>query len=161
MLRHAACLHLTSSNDQCLLPGMITSLRSKFMTFSFHHSRLITSWWERVYRICRLWVITANASRICDLGARVRTGLKSTWIYRAVLNSLWKLNLPWKVLEKHSKALKSPWFLPFTGGFNSVFGDLNQYKIVMPFLVQHMLHQIKAPKFYTNYLKLISLVMDS
>ena len=29
------------------------------------------------------------------------------------------------------------------------------------YLVQHMLHQIKAPRFYTNYLKLISLVMDS
>ena len=29
------------------------------------------------------------------------------------------------------------------------------------YLVQHMLHQIKAPQFYTNYLKLISLVMDS
>ena len=44
-----------------------------------------------------------------------------------------------------------------------------QYKIVVPlfsaayaalYLVQHMLHQIKAPQFYTNYLKLISLVMD-
>ena len=32
----------------------------------------------------------------------------------------------------------------------SVFRDL-----------QHMLHQIKAPQFYTDYLKLISLVMDS
>ena len=31
------------------------------------------------------------------------------------------------------------------------------------YLVQHMLHQIKAlaPKFYTNYFKLITLVMDS
>ena len=29
------------------------------------------------------------------------------------------------------------------------------------YLVQPMLHQIKAPEFYTNYLKLISLVMDS
>ena len=29
------------------------------------------------------------------------------------------------------------------------------------YLVQHMLHQIKAPLFYTNYLKLISLDMDS
>ena len=29
------------------------------------------------------------------------------------------------------------------------------------YLVQHMLHQIKAPQFYTKYLKLISLVMDS
>ena len=28
-------------------------------------------------------------------------------------------------------------------------------------LVQHMLHQIKAPQFYTNYLKILSLVMDS
>ena len=58
---------------------------------------------------------------------RVPTGLKSTRIYRTVLKSPWKLNLPWKVLEKHSKALKSPWILPLTGGFNSVFGDLNQY----------------------------------
>ena len=29
------------------------------------------------------------------------------------------------------------------------------------YLVQHMLHQIKAPQFDTNYLKLISLVKDS
>ena len=63
---------------------------------------------------------------------RVCTGLKSSWIYRTVLKSPWKLNLACKVLEKHSKALKSPWVLPFTGGFNSVFGDLNQYKIVIP-----------------------------
>ena len=28
--------------------------------------------------------------------------------------------------------LKSPWNLPFIGGFNSVFGDVNQYKIVVP-----------------------------
>ena len=62
---------------------------------------------------------------------RVRTGLKITWIYRTVLKSPWKLNLPWKVVEKHSKALKSPWILPFTGVFNTVFGDLNQYKIVV------------------------------
>ena len=29
------------------------------------------------------------------------------------------------------------------------------------YLVQHMLHQIKAPQFYANYLKVISLVNDS
>ena len=29
------------------------------------------------------------------------------------------------------------------------------------YLVQHMLHKIKAPQFYTNFLKLILLVMDS
>ena len=32
-LRHATCLHLTSSNDQRLVPGIITSLRSKYVTF--------------------------------------------------------------------------------------------------------------------------------
>ena len=63
---------------------------------------------------------------------RFRARLKSTWIYRTVLNSSWKLNLPWKVFEKNSKVLKSPWILPITGGFNTVFGDLNQYKIVVP-----------------------------
>ena len=62
----------------------------------------------------------------------VRTGLKSTWIYMTVLKSPWKLNLPWKVLEKHSKALKSPLILPFTWGLNTDFWDLNQYKIVVP-----------------------------
>ena len=63
---------------------------------------------------------------------RVSTSLKSTLIYRTVLKSPWKLNLPWKVLEKHLKTLKSPWILPFTGGFNTVFGDLNHNKIVVP-----------------------------
>ena len=31
-LSQAACLHLTSSNDQRLVPGTITSLRSKGMS---------------------------------------------------------------------------------------------------------------------------------
>ena len=39
-----------------------------------------------------------------------------------------KLNLPWKVLENQSKALKSPWILLFSV-------DLNQYKIVVPLFV--------------------------
>ena len=46
--------------------------------------------------------------------------------------SPWKLNLPWKVLENHSKALKSPWILLFSVGLNSVDRDLNQYKIDVP-----------------------------
>ena len=50
---------------------------------------------------------------------RIRTGLKSTLIYRTFLKSRLKLNLPWKVLEKHSKALRSPWFFSLTGGFNT------------------------------------------
>ena len=40
----ATCLHLTSSNKQCLEPGMITSLRSKYMTFSYQPGGQITSW---------------------------------------------------------------------------------------------------------------------
>ena len=61
----------------------------------------------------------------------VHTGLKSTWIYRTswkVLEIKYALKSTWKTL----KTLKSPWILPFTGGFNNVFGDLNQYKIVVP-----------------------------
>ena len=54
-------------------------------------------------------------------------------------------------LKSTSKTLKGlEMSLKFTGGFNTVFGDLNQYKIVMPYLVQHMLHQIKATQFYTK-----------
>ena len=55
------------------------------------------------------------------------------------------LKSTWKTLKGLEKS--------FTGGFNSVFRDLNQYKIVV--------HQIKAPQLYTNYLKLISLKMAS
>ena len=46
--------------------------------------------------------------------------------------SPWKFNLPWKVLENHSKALKSPWILLFSVGLSTVDRDLNQYKIVVP-----------------------------
>ena len=82
---------------------------------------------------------------------RVRTGLKSTWIYRTVLKSPWKLNLPWKVFEKHSKALKSPWILPFTGAFNSVLGDLNQYKIVVPLFGAAFLETIFFLLFFRDH----------
>ena len=43
---------------------------------------------------------------------------------------------------------------------NIVERDLNQYKIVVH-LVQHMLHQIKAQQFYTNFLLLISPLSQS
>ena len=117
----------------------------------------------KVAKIIRNYILSQYYSQnVAERFIRVRTDLKSTWIYRTVLKCPWKLNLPWKVLEKHWTALKSPWILPFTGGFNRFFLDLNQYKIVVPYSVQHnMLHQIKAPQFYTNFLKLISLVMDS
>ena len=94
---------------------------------------------------------------------RVRTGLKSTWIYRTVLKSPWKLNLPWKVLESTQR----PWKVL---EFNHLQEDSTLFleteisikKLWCLYLVKHMLHQIKAPQFYTNHLlKLISLVMDS
>ena len=119
-------------------------------------------------KFLQCWVLLCTrgpkTSQMCSIGeisGRVRTGLKSTWIYRTVLKNPWKLNLPWKVLEKHSKALKSPWILPFTEGFNTVFGDPNQYKLVCFYLVQHMLHQIKAPQFYTNFLKLLIILRNA
>ena len=69
-----------------------------------------------------------------------------------------KIKFALRILEKHSKALKNPLILPFTG-FNTVFGDLYPYKIVVPLFCAAM--QIKAPQVYTNIHKLISLVMDS
>ena len=90
-----------------------------------------------VQTVCKQYQLTtkfaASKERV-NLSIRVRTGLKSTWIYRTVLKSPWKLNLPWKVLVKHSVALKSPWILPFTGGFNTVFWDPYQYKLVCLYL---------------------------
>ena len=63
---------------------------------------------------------------------RVRTGLKITWIKRAFLKSPWKLNMPLKVLENHSLALKSPWIQLFSVRLSTVDRELNQYKIVAP-----------------------------
>ena len=42
-----------------------------------------------------------------------------------------------------------------------MYRDPNQYKLVCLYLVEHMLHQIKASQFYTNFLNLISLEMQS
>ena len=77
MFRHATCFHLTSSNDQRLVPGMINSLRSKCMTSGYHHGRLITSWPESAYLICRIqervaqsvMCLVTDASLTADPGA--------------------------------------------------------------------------------------------
>ena len=72
-------------------------------------------WWKYVFqkkKIAHVSLMTLCAW-IDPLMNRVHTGLKYTWIYRTVLKSPWKLILPWKVLEKHSKALKSPWIFTF------------------------------------------------
>ena len=108
-----------------------------------------------------IWAVNVMLNTNTLTYSRVRRGLKSTWIYRTVLKSPWKLNLPWKVLDKHSKALKSPWILPFTGGFNTVFEELNQYKNVVPLFGAAYAAPNKGTTIYTNFLKLKSLVMDS
>ena len=51
--------------------------------------------------------------------------------YLNIQDCLWKLNVPWKVLENHTKALESPWFLLFSIGINTVDRDLNQNKNVV------------------------------
>ena len=83
---------------------------------------------QNIHCICSIWPVEG----IIYICYRVRTGLKSTRIKRAFLKSPWKLNLPWKVLENHSKALKSPWILLFSVGLSTVDRGLNQYKIVVP-----------------------------
>ena len=40
--------------------------------------------------------------------------------------------MPWKVLENHAKALKSPLILLFSVGINTVDIDLNQNKTAVP-----------------------------
>ena len=42
-----------------------------------------------------------------------------------------KFKFPRKVLDSHKNAWKSIYILPFTGEFNNVFGDLNQYKVFL------------------------------
>ena len=40
--------------------------------------------------------------------------------------------MPWKVLENHAKALKSPQILLFSEGINNFDRDLNKNKTVVP-----------------------------
>ena len=66
VLHHAICIHLTPSNDQRRILGMIISLCSKCMTSGYHHNRMLTRFQDRGFYICRLCVIMANCTRICD-----------------------------------------------------------------------------------------------
>ena len=66
------------------------------------------------------------------MSQHTKTGFAQAWKVLEYIGLSWKVLENKICLEKHSKALKSPWILQFTGGFNSVFGDLNQYKIVVP-----------------------------
>ena len=63
---------------------------------------------------------------------RVRTGLKSTWIYRTVLKSpliKFALKSTWKTLKGLEKSLN---FTIYRRIQECFFGDLNQYKIMVP-----------------------------
>ena len=51
--------------------------------------------------------------------------------------------------------------LLFSTELNTVDRNLNQYKITVPCLLQHMLHQIQAQQFYTHFLVLISPLSQS
>ena len=94
-----------------------------------------------------------------------QAGFAQAWKVLEFRGLSWKvlenLNLPWKVLDIHSKALKSPWILFFSVGLNTVDRDLNQYKLLCLYLVQQMLHQIKAQQFHTHFLVLISPLSQS
>ena len=68
--------------------------------------------------------------RSCELAQGLHRLEKHLNIEDSLEKSL-KIKFALKSTEKHSKALKSPWILPFTGVFKTVVGDLNQYNIVM------------------------------
>ena len=112
----------------------------------------MTFWASELGEFCKMIREIGKSSKVRkvrEFQDQSLQGLKSTWIYRTVLKSPWKLNLSWKVLEKHLKALKSPWILPFTGGLNTVFGDINQYEIVVP-LFGAVRSPWKVLEFYKN-----------
>ena len=144
--------------EQSALAGMTIPLIKKatvnWRKFSFHYLRSIAKTQYLAWTFCIhiLWSFTFPESGIlaersatkiqfglqllvvpCEKALyRVRTGLKSTWIWRTFLKSPWKLNLPWKVLENLSKALKSAWILLFSVWLSTVDRGLNQYKMVVP-----------------------------
>ena len=72
------------------------------------------------------------------------------------LKSSWKLKSPWRVLENHSKALKSPRVL-------LVDRNLNQYKIVVPLFsaAYAAFGAAYAQQFYTNFPILLSPLSQS
>ena len=76
--------------------------------------------------------------------ALLLTFIKQPYVFKIFFLSIfeWPLNTGFTVI--------------ITGGFNTVFGDLNKYKIVVPlfgaaYLLQNMLHQLKASQFYTKF----------
>ena len=69
--------------------------------------------------------------------------------------------MPRKELENHSNALKRPLILLFSVGFDTFDRDRISIELLCLYLVQQMLHQIKAHQFYTTFLVLISPLSQS
>ena len=72
-----------------------------------------------------------------------------------------KINFALKSTCKTLKGLEKSLNFTFYRRIQQCFWRPKSIKLWCFYLPQHMLHQIKAPQFYTNFLKLISLVMDS
>ena len=106
--------------------------------------------------------------------SKERYYLKANFVY-TWFTQVWKVlefrGLPWKVLEnkiclqKYLKNTQRPWkvleFYHLQEDSTVILETWIRIKLWCLYLVQHMLHLIKAQQFHTNYLKLISLVMDS
>ena len=87
-------------------------------------------------------LIMKKCVRDCDLAYSASETRKNIAVFAEAWKVLeytglsWKSplnwNLPWKVLENHSKALKSFWTLLFSVELSTVDRVLNLYKIVAP-----------------------------
>ena len=73
----------------------------------------------------------SNIQDCLEKSLQIKFVLKSTW--------------------KSIKCLESLWILLFSVGLNTVDRHLNQYKMLCLYLVQQMLHQMKAQQFHTNF----------
>ena len=61
-----SCLHLTSSNNQRLVSGMITSLHSKYMTSGYHHGMQIPVGGKELIAYTDFGLSREIVSKICD-----------------------------------------------------------------------------------------------
>ena len=66
-----------------------------------------------------------------------------------------------KSTGKSLKGLEKSLKIPFSVELNTVDRDLNSIKLLCFYLVQQMLHQIKAQQFHTHFLVIISPLSQS
>ena len=84
-----------------------------------------------------------NIQGCLEKSLKIKFALKSTWKTLKTLEKSLNFTLYRRIQH---------WLLRPT---------VNQFKIVVPLFGAVLLHQIKAPQFYTNFLKLISFIMQS